>query len=124
MAKGLIESSMNDHNDNNLIPSISTKKQKKNHLQNPTQLPYTCIDLIKPDRILIGNHGEILDMIRIPHSFGKHSVDERDKKGEGFDDLAIISNSPQLRIMDSNMKCQVLEGHIDIILAIDISDDG
>ncbi len=64
---------------------------------------------LSPSRVLIGSHGDILDMVRVPNSAY---------------DVALVTNSPQLRFMNRQFECQVLEGHQDIILTIDISDDG
>lgn len=65
--------------------------------------------------MLIGSHGDILDMVRIPTTEGQVSDDY---------DLALVTNSPQLRLMNRAFDCRVVEGHQDIILAVDVSDDG
>jgi U3 small nucleolar RNA-associated protein 13 len=64
---------------------------------------------LSPNRVLIGSHGDILDMVRVPNCAY---------------DVALVTNSPQLRFMNRRFECQVLEGHQDIVLTIDISDDG
>jgi hypothetical protein len=64
---------------------------------------------VSPDRVLIGSHGDILDMVRVSNCPY---------------DVALVTNSPQLRFMNRQFECQVLEGHQDIILTIDVSDDG
>lgn len=74
--------------------------------------------LLKPCELLVSNHGDILDLIRLPSSSAPSS-----SSSPAFR-LAVVSNSPQLRIVDEQMKTSVLEGHTDIILAADVSPDG
>ena len=38
--------------------------------------------------------------------------------------LALITNSPQVRIVDESFACSPLDGHTDIVLAADVSPDG
>jgi U3 small nucleolar RNA-associated protein 13 len=72
---------------------------------------------VSPNSLLIGSHGDILDMITIP------SATSAAVTGSGK--MAVVTNSPQLRILTtSTMQCEVLEGHSDIILAVDVSSDG
>ncbi len=71
---------------------------------------------LKPSDLLISNHGDILDIIRLPPAAD-------DSSGMKFR-MGLVSNSPQLRIVDQNLNTEVLEGHTDIILAADVSPDG
>lgn len=72
--------------------------------------------VMRPKELVVSNHGDILDMIRIPNS---------SEAGAGLNyKLALVTNSPQLRIIDEKMNCVVLEGHSDIILSADVSPDG
>lgn len=73
------------------------------------EAPSSSIPYLSPNRVLIGNHGDILDMVRVPQCPYE---------------VAMVTNSPQLRFMNRQFECQVYEGHHDIILTIDISDDG
>jgi hypothetical protein len=72
---------------------------------------------IKPQELLISNHGDILDIIRLPSRSNQDSNHVQFRMG-------LVSNSPQLRIVDQNLHTEVLEGHTDIILAADVSPDG
>lgn len=68
---------------------------------------------IRPSSLWIGHHGDILDMLTLP------STDTNNKM------IALVTNSPQLRLLyPHTMQCEVLEGHTDIILAIDVSPTG
>lgn len=66
--------------------------------------------------MLIGSQGEILDMALIPSR-------EEATEGGRFQ-LALITNSPQVRIVDEQSNCAVLEGHRDIVLCVDATPDG
>lgn len=71
---------------------------------------------LRPKELVVSNHGDVLDMIRIPHS--SEATSALNYK------LALVTNSPQLRIIDEKLNCVVLEGHTDIILSADVSPDG
>jgi WD40 repeat protein len=68
-------------------------------------------------KLLIGNHGDILDILKIPSSPSSSS-------GELQFKVALVSNSHQLRILNEHLSCQILDGHQDIILSVDVSPDG
>lgn len=76
---------------------------------------------VRPLRVLIGNHGDILDLVRIPQIADETAKAE---EAESRYELAVITNSPQLRLMNRRFECQVVEGHEDIVLSVDVSEDG
>lgn len=67
-----------------------------------------------PSRLLVGNHGDILDIVSLPSS---SSIPE-DRQ------FVLVTNSHQLRVMNGDFSCRVLEGHHDIILSVDVSPNG
>lgn len=69
--------------------------------------------------MLIGSQGEILDMALIP----RRDASSSSSSGSGFQ-LALITNSTQVRILDEKFNCAVLEGHRDIVLCVDATPDG
>jgi hypothetical protein len=75
---------------------------------------------IRPNELLVSNHGDILDLIPLPVQSTSSVSDSMPVQFR----LGLVSNSPQLRIVDEHMKTEVLEGHTDIILAADVSPDG
>lgn len=77
---------------------------------------------IEPSKLLIGSQGEILDMALIP-SNATTSAASGDHNGSKFQ-LALITNSPQVRIVNEKFSCSVLEGHKDIVLCVGVSPDG
>ena len=97
---------------------------------------------VRPSRLLVGSHGEILDMVAIPMSTlpspstppPSSSSSSSSAVTSNSSDvaavatlrfrLALVTNSPQLRIVDERFSCTVLEGHRDIVLAVDVSPDG
>ena len=38
--------------------------------------------------------------------------------------VALVTNSPQVRIVDEKFRCFPLDGHTDIVLAADVTPDG
>lgn len=72
------------------------------------------------EKLLIGNHGDILDILKIPSS----SSSPEEASSEIQFKIALVANSHQLRVLNENLVCQVLEGHQDIILSVDVSPDG
>lgn len=69
----------------------------------------------RPSKMLIGSFGEVLDLITLPSP----SADSNETR------LAVVANSPQLRLLyGSSGMCDVLDGHTDLILSADCSDDG
>ena len=99
------------------------------------QLENKALPMIEPTKLLIGSHGEILDMIMIPsHTQSSNQStnitastttndDIRDSSPLQFK-LALITNSNQVRIMNEHFSCSILEGHKDIVLSVDVSPDG
>lgn len=77
----------------------------------------TAVPRIEPSKLLIGSQGEILDMALIP------SKDKNNSTASGFK-LALITNSTQVRIINEQFSCSLLEGHKDIVLCVDVSPDG
>lgn len=70
--------------------------------------------ICRPNKMLIGSFGEVLDLITLPSP----SVTNDTR-------LAVVANSPQLRLLrGSSGLCDVLDGHTDLILSADCSDDG
>jgi len=69
---------------------------------------------VLPSKLLVGSHGDVLDMAALPlvgqsiHAF----------------QLALITNSIQVRVVDQDFSCWVLDGHRDIVLSVDASPDG
>eukprot|EP00981_Chlorochromonas_danica_P005788 scaffold1190_cov187-Ochromonas_danica.AAC.20 len=70
-----------------------------------------------PERILIGSYGDILDF-----SLLASSCQPQDSKARFS--VAVVTNSAQVRVIDQDQHCDILEGHHDIILAVDSSPDG
>ncbi len=70
---------------------------------------------LKPQKLLIGSHGDILDIAVIASSSSENN---------NTFSVALVTNSPQLRIMNESFSCRILEGHSDIILCVDSSPDG
>ena len=85
--------------------------------------------MLHRDRLLIGSHGDILDIAFIPqhkiHSETDNTENEMVENTENNKFLvALITNSTQVRLMDETFNCRVLEGHTDIVLSVDVSPDG
>ena len=79
---------------------------------------------IEPSKLLIGSQGEILDMSLIPGSPATTpSVEDETTNSPTFQ-LALITNSTQVRIVNDKFHCTVLEGHRDIVLCVDAMPDG
>jgi WD40 repeat protein len=69
---------------------------------------------------LIGSSGDILDIAVIPCAVGDDNTKE-----SLAEKIAIVSNSSNIQIMDSdNFHISTLYGHTDIVLAVDICPDG
>lgn len=108
----------NDYNINRF--SVDIMLQKITSMG--TQKPGFVDDLfVRPKETLIGSHGEILDLIRVPHST---TEDINNDKELIKCQLALVTNSPQLRILNPQLHCISLDGHKDIILSVDMSPDG
>jgi hypothetical protein len=95
--------------------SSFAKQLSAQHAQRASGNKSAPVERIEPSRLLIGSQGEILDMALIPQVDGNNS--------SGFK-LALITNSPQVRIIDETFSCAVLEGHRDIVLCVDATPDG
>lgn len=72
----------------------------------------------KPNKLVIGHFGEILDLINVNISSDKIQHEEPNFK------VAIVSNSPQIRTIDNFGNTNIYDGHTDIILAADVSPCG
>lgn len=93
--------------------------------------------VLLPSRLLIGSHGDVLELTIIPTREcrsddtvvgssgvgGSSAKGQVEMKAKGFE-MVVTTNSSQVRIMDENMSCSVLEGHTDIVLAASVSPDG
>lgn len=69
---------------------------------------------VLPSKLLVGSHGDVLDMVALP----------LDGQSIRAFQLALITNSVQVRVVDQAFSCWVLDGHRDIVLSIDASPDG
>jgi hypothetical protein len=81
---------------------------------------------ITPKQLLIGNHGDILDILKLPASSSTTSSSSGNGSiGDYHFNIALVTNSHQLRIINEQLNsCTILEGHSDIILSVDVSPDG
>ena len=79
---------------------------------------------IEPSKLLIGSPGEILDMSLIPGSPATTPSVEGETSNSPNFQLALITNSTQVRIVNDKFHCTVLEGHRDIVLCVDAMPDG
>lgn len=77
---------------------------------------------LKPQKLLIGSHGDILDMSLLPARVANNTSD-RSVNMDGYE-LALVTNSSQVRIIDDSFSCRLLEGHTDIVLSVSSSPDG
>ena len=77
------------------------------------------------DKHLVGCNDDILDISVLGNDVIGESDDvtSSDVSSDDFR-LAVVTNSPQIRIFDNNFDCKTLNGHTDIVLAIDSSPDG
>jgi hypothetical protein len=82
---------------------------------------------VKPGKLLIGSHGDILDMALLParrSSSDGSSNSSSSSSATGAYELALVTNSSQVRIVDEAFSCRLLEGHSDIVLSVGCSPDG
>lgn len=79
-----------------------------------------CISLsVTPSRLLIGNQGDILDVVAVPVKEVPGAVDQIQRE------VVLVTNSSHLRVMNTEtQQCRYLEAHTDIALAVDVSPDG
>ena len=80
------------------------------------------------ERHLVGCNDDILD-IAILRGSGADSAEAVASVGEEGHispkfRVAVVTNSAQVRIMDETFSCVSLNGHTDIVLAVDASPDG
>lgn len=70
-------------------------------------------DTFREETRICGNHGEVIDCCFVVDKAG-------DQK------LALATNSPEIRLISVNnpVTCEVLVGHTDIVISIDVSFDG
>ena len=101
----------------NLVEAIESNASTAEHLSLT----------VPPDRLLIGNQGEILDMVCVPARLlhkpdGSGKGDEEEKV---MRELVVVTNSPHVRVMDTaSLQCRYLEAHSDIVLSADVGPDG
>jgi|AntRauTorckE5430_2_1112549.scaffolds.fasta_scaffold01108_3 U3 small nucleolar RNA-associated protein 13 len=78
------------------------------------------VPLLNANRTIIGHNDEILDLKIIPNLEGIGGDDERKIRR-----VAVATNSAQVRVFElGSYSCQVLEGHNDTVLSIDVSPCG
>ncbi|KAG5188335.1 hypothetical protein JKP88DRAFT_267609 [Tribonema minus] len=70
---------------------------------------------LRTAKLIVGYNDEIIDIKSIP-SPGQESCERR---------IAVATNSPQIRIFDvDTFSATLLDGHADVVLALDVSPDG
>lgn len=75
--------------------------------------------LLKSNRIIIGHNDEILDLKIIPENEMSIGQDDHQRR------VAVATNSAQVKVFDlGSYSCQVLEGHSDTVLCLDVSPCG
>jgi hypothetical protein len=62
-------------------------------------------------------------MAMIPQCADTEGGEEGNSKKGKFQ-IALVTNSTQVRIINEKFSCSVLEGHKDIVLAVDATPDG
>lgn len=79
-------------------------------------------ELLVHSRHIVGSYDDILDLISIPISTGG------DEEAGAHSQVAVVSNSPQVRVFDcgtaGSLNCLSLDGHADIVLSASVSPDG
>mmetsp|Transcript_11269 Transcript_11269/g.16966 ORF Transcript_11269/g.16966 Transcript_11269/m.16966 type:complete len:841 (-) Transcript_11269:67-2589(-) len=100
----------------NLVEEIESKTSTDEHLSLTAQ----------PDRLLVGNQGEILDMVCVPARLSTNKEDSEEEVQERVvRELVVVTNSPHVRVMDTDtLQCRYLEAHTDIVLSADVGPDG
>ena len=73
---------------------------------------------ILPTRQVVGCNDDILDIAFVPKS------DNDDDISTTKFTVAMVTNSPQVRLMDESFSCTLLDGHSDIVLSVDASPTG
>ena len=80
----------------------------------------TGVPLLNANRTIIGHNDEILDLKIIPNLEGAGEDGESNIRR-----VAVATNSAQVRVFElGTYSCQVLEGHTDTVLSIDVSPCG
>lgn len=74
---------------------------------------------VKRRHQLMGSFDEILDMAILREGGGEDNQDEATPYR-----IAVVSNSPQVQILDSLSRTENLLGHEDVVLSVDASPDG
>lgn len=73
--------------------------------------------VLPPQRTLVGSYGDILDLRVLASQYISDAV------SPAFQ-LAVVSNSAIVRVVDDHQHCALLQGHSDIVLSVDSSPDG
>lgn len=74
----------------------------------------------------VGFNDDILDILWLPNTNKTSDVSdiaEKQKRENEFH-LAVITNSPQIKIFNQNFDVELLDGHDDIVLSADGTADG
>jgi len=74
---------------------------------------------ILPTRQVVGCNDDILDIAFVPKSDNDDDISSTNKFT-----VAMVTNSPQVRLMDESFSCSLLDGHSDIVLSVDASPTG
>jgi len=75
-------------------------------------------------KLLPGCNDDILDLACVPVGTGEGTEPEEGvPTPRGSYLLAVVTNSPQVRLMGGDMQCVALNGHTDIVLAVDCTLD-
>jgi len=78
------------------------------------------VTLLNSNRTIIGHNDEILDLKIIPNLVGEGKIDASVARR-----VAVATNSAQVRVFElGSFSCNVLEGHTDTVLSIDVSPCG
>ena len=80
--------------------------------------------LTREEKHLIGRNDDILDLSIVPQRC--RGSQELSNSSCDTGTIAVVTNSPQIKLLDINdsFQCIALNGHTDIVLALDVSPDG
>lgn len=92
--------------------------------------------VLRQARQLVGFNDDILDIAYVPRNKTKSVHEDNNNDDDKGDDerdtatsaqsfqLAVVTNSPSVRLMDQSFGFSLLDGHEDIVLAVDACPDG
>lgn len=95
-------------------------------------------------RNLVGGSEDVLDLVVLPEL---NQENEKDQDSDSDDDdeesdapevslnpelsglsdgfrMAVVTNSSDIKLLNNNLSCRLLQGHSDIVLAVSVSPDG